>query len=291
MKEFPSYEKKESGIDSLIQEIAVRQNKEMSLDNFLDREGKISPASQNVFKDDFSLAEKELYDIKSNIIGINTPDPNRIRDYYVKTFNFKGSTEEINRQIIKKWEGENKGRKSILAEKVIFVVLYKLLKDRFIVVRTSDYDDYKNGVDFLIVDKKNGSVVGAIDGLHDENKGSQDRAKQKEKKVQQKNERGGAMVRFGLRVDPVSQQAKPESLKNVPVFYLPVKNQHLEQFKNNQKNDLNKISANEDEVIDYFKGEINKQIESIMKQGSLNHNMTKNLNNFIDSVNLILDDN
>ena len=45
----------------------------------------------------------------------------------------------------------------------IMVLLHKMLKDDFVVLRSAKRDDYAGGVDMLIVNRKTGAVICAID--------------------------------------------------------------------------------------------------------------------------------
>jgi len=48
-------------------------------------------------------------------------------------------------------------------EKLKTVIFYKFLKDGFYVTRSSRYDDIKNGIDNIILDKKTGNIICALD--------------------------------------------------------------------------------------------------------------------------------
>lgn len=56
-------------------------------------------------------------------------------------------------------------------EELMTAVLHKRLKGRYIVVRTSKYDDFHNHVDHLIVDKETGEVVCVIDDVSQQAEG------------------------------------------------------------------------------------------------------------------------
>lgn len=61
-------------------------------------------------------------------------------------------------------EGYTKPR-GIVTEELIIAILYKKLGGKYLVVRTAESDDRRNGVDHLIIDAETGSVVCGMDDL------------------------------------------------------------------------------------------------------------------------------
>jgi hypothetical protein len=63
--------------------------------------------------------------------------------------------------------GQNSIEESLLSDGERFevlktIVFYKFLNEKFIIVRTSSYDDVQNHVDNLIVEKETGNIVCAF---------------------------------------------------------------------------------------------------------------------------------
>lgn len=80
-----------------------------------------------------------------------------------------------------------------LGEGAAFCVLNRMLGGRFLVVRTAEYDDYRNLVDFMVVDlEKGGQPVCAIDELVGTETGNLRVSKKKERL------KGGASLRYGI---------------------------------------------------------------------------------------------
>ena len=126
-------------------------------------------------------------------------------------------------EIIVKWR-ENKSReKNGQMEMAITVLLSQKLGKDFLVVRTAPYDDYKNGVDNLILDCVTGEIVGAFDGVHEGGDGR--RTEEKKSKIQKIAKRGGVEIRYGLKL--VDGKLVRASLKGVPVFYLGLESSEL----------------------------------------------------------------
>ena len=101
-------------------------------------------------------------------------------------------------------------RDGVLGEMLVFTMLHKVFGEHFIVVRTADYDDYKNGADTLVVHKETGGIACTFDEVVDEERG--DLYKEKEHRVVRRGEKG-FFVKYGLDVE--DGQIVRTSRKNV----------------------------------------------------------------------------
>ncbi len=120
--------------------------------------------------------------------------------------------------------------KSNQAEMAITALMHKVLKERFLVVRTSIFDDYKNGIDNLILDKETGAVICAFDEVL-ENDGDRIRgASKKIEKIKRSAISGGTRAKYGVSLSNKKiVRAKAES---VPVFYLAIESKDLAGLTN-----------------------------------------------------------
>ena len=110
-------------------------------------------------------------------------------------------------------------QKGIALEKLVKILFYKHLSEDFICVRTSEYDDYVNGVDNLIVSKKTGEVIAAVDlvtGFPNDPllKG----ATEMEERTTKLNEKGGVKIEYGFKISGITIELT--SIEGVPVFYI-----------------------------------------------------------------------
>ena len=101
-------------------------------------------------------------------------------------------------------------RDGVLGEMLVFTMLHKVFGEHFIVVRTADYNDYKNGADTLVVHKETGGIACTFDEVVDEERG--DLYKEKEHRVVRRGEKG-FFVKYGLDVE--DGQIVRTSRKNV----------------------------------------------------------------------------
>ncbi len=266
-----------SGFSELVGKISEDQNRDIAIKNFLDLNGRINIFNEGFPREESEKAEAELLGIKLDVSGMNRK---AVKDYYINEYNIDINSDKIDEDLIEKWDQENEKKKSSKAEKIIYIILYKFLKERFLVSRSSEYDDFKNGVDFLIIDKESGSVVGAFDGLHDDRESGNNKIK--EEKILQKAKKGGAQIKFGANLDN-NKKIQTASLKNIPVFYLPLKKEQFYSCQKNISSDPSIISKEEEETFQYFFGQISRQAE-LIKQENVNNDLSENLNNFINSV-------
>jgi hypothetical protein len=165
-------------------------------------------------------------------------------------------TPEFNR-IISDWKERSKQSKANKIEQAIMLLFYKFLKEEFIVVRSAVYDDYKAGVDNLIVNKRTGEVICAIDDFHE---GEHDR--NKAEKTKRKAEKGGSTVHFGLGVK--DGKIIRTKMENLPVFYLGISSESFEALMQSMGGDINSpLSPKEKEVFLEFVSSLQAQQQAM----------------------------
>jgi len=120
-------------------------------------------------------------------------------------------------EAVKDWKGRKEHHASAQFEKVVTVILHKMLGDDFLVLRASAYDDYKNGIDNLIVNKATGDVVCAFDELNYSERDTERQAK-KIARVKERAMRGGSEAKYGASVE--EGKLIMERIRHVPLFFL-----------------------------------------------------------------------
>lgn len=171
--------------------------------------------------------------------------------------------EAINPQDIdEKIQEEIKGEKvELLAQ----IVLYKFLNQKFLVVRSSLYDDIDNGVDNLIIDKETGAVVCTLDvsgSLSNRN------VEEKMKKIFKINQKGGARIKYGLILTKDKQGKK--FFKGGPNFNLPlfgtlIDFNEIEKELINFSDELTDITEIEKKLFIYFAKVVYNQVMEMDK--------------------------
>jgi len=127
--------------------------------------------------------------------------------------------------------GETIGEKMEMLKIVIF---YKFLgeKRNCLVVRSSVYDDIKNGIDNVIFDVSSGEVVCAVDAV-----GSNDDIRYKIKmfEVFEKNKLGGGRLKYGMvikRNEKNKLKIIPQEIKNIPKFFIGLPKESINKMIN-----------------------------------------------------------
>ena len=178
-------------------------------------------------------------------------------------------------------ETSENSRAGFLFEMLKTSIMHKNAGDRFIVVRTSRYDDIHNKVDNVFVDRKTGNIVCAFDecspkGMNDET------VQRKRKEIKDRNfglvhssgnspfsanaatanTKMGMTLKYGVNLDPKSNTIKCEEVNELPLFLLNLDQKHLnealEEFKDSD------ISGEyENKLFKYFLSFLSLQIQDL----------------------------
>lgn len=131
--------------------------------------------------------------------------------------------------IVAKHQEKKEASKSNQAEMIITALMHKVLKERFLVVRSSIFDDYKHGIDNLILDKETGAVICAFDEVL-ENQSDKERAPIKIEKIKKKALHGGTEAKYGISLK--EKILTKDHIRNIPVFYLTLESKDLNELTN-----------------------------------------------------------
>lgn len=172
-----------------------------------------------------------------------------------------------------RWLKDKEKNTSNITEMAISLLLDKFLSDKYIVARASSYDDYKNGADNVLIDKKSGEIVCSMDEIigHQGDDGKE----VKEKKIKKIMAKGGTEIKYGARLDN-NRKIESATCQNVPAFYLSLSKKDLlrllDAYYSNKEDFLQ-------ELFNKLKGSINEQISSF-KEMDLDESLMANLNKF-----------
>lgn len=163
-------------------------------------------------------------------------------------------------QSVSEWEKRKELDPANLTELALTAMLQKILPERFLVVRSTAYDDYNNGIDKFIIDRETGNVVCGIDEVIARSYYSG--PSKKEKKIKAKMAKGGFQAKYGLKFEQGALVL--ESLKNIPAFYLSLNREDLISLS--QCLEAETISEVEKEIFNRLKESLLDQINSYEKQ-------------------------
>lgn len=174
-------------------------------------------------------------------------------------------------------ENKEKGSGTI-AEMTMTVILNKLLNKDFIVARASDYDDYKNGVDHVLVDKNTGFVVCGFDEVVDDMQGYYSVLNKKEK-MKDIAAKGGSDIKYGATIE--KEQLVRSSFENVPTFYVALSTPELGRLLESIKNNPEEISSEEDKIFNKLILSLQEQANKLTANSGLNREAKMTVGNLI----------
>jgi len=164
----------------------------------------------------------------------------------------------------------------------------KFLGEKFIIARSSEYDDIKRGVDNLILEKSTGNLVCAFDEVVDisekdkkkkENE-MKDRYEEKKKKIKDQNiEWGGGKIKYGIGIKDGKVILK--EYENTPIFYLKVLKEELHKNLDKLIPSFDEKSPEEIELFDNLINSLAEQYAELkIDEDKLRPNIKESLAKF-----------
>jgi hypothetical protein len=179
------------------------------------------------------------------------------------------------------WVQDKELNKSSLAETGITLLLDKALHDDFVVCKSSKYDDYKHGVDNIILDKETGHIVCGFDDVLGHS--GDDGGEKKKDKIRKIMERGGVSLKQGLSFKE-DGLLETKELHNLPAMYLAISKKDLESLLDNLNNGENdKMNETEKNLLIKFVQSIEDQLDSF-NNNNLNTKLQTNTLEFEKSL-------
>jgi len=163
------------------------------------------------------------------------------------------------------------------------IIFHKFIGKNFIVVRSSIYDDFKNKVDNVIINKETGEVVCAFDEVCLKGPNFDSRKKDKENIIIKINRESGAKIKYGLFLQKENDKMvlKKGEVQGVPIFYLSLEKDDLDDGIKSLAWSLDKISEKEKEIWGKFKILLKEQGEEIIKDPRVSEDIKLKVENFL----------
>jgi hypothetical protein len=168
-----------------------------------------------------------------------------------------------------------------IAEIAVTLLFDKVLSEDFIIVRASVYDDYENGADQLIIDKKTGAV---ICGLDDAILGSSSRddGQKKKTKIDNKMNNGGATIEYGVTMN--NGRLERNSLSHIPIFYFNLNKSEMNVILESLAAGRSDLSAAEMDTYAKLVNSLLNQATEYEADTTLNADLKNNLRDFAPSL-------
>lgn len=176
------------------------------------------------------------------------------------------------------YKKERAMKKSNQLEMALTILFHKALGSKYVVVRASEFDDYFNGVDNVLVNRKTGDVICAFDDFRKSER-DKERANEKEEKVLKKLRNGGSTLKYGFTIK--DGKVVKGTINNIPIFCLEMKEEDYDELVNNIENTDGNLNDAEIRVFDSLIESIREQKtefendKDISKQALLMNNLRK----------------
>jgi hypothetical protein len=174
--------------------------------------------------------EKVLEEISKDIENKEVPVNKECRidmQVFGEIYDLKKDEEEINRLEIEyakkaglpleKWKENKNKTDGEQLEMLKTIIFHKNLSSDFVVTRSSRFDDIKNNVDNVIINKKTGSVICAFDE-GTPRKG--DEYEEKQKAILERDKKGGVDLKYGVKFEGDIKKPTLGRLNKLPIFHL-----------------------------------------------------------------------
>lgn len=280
-KENP-FKKTETLLDvlrNISNEINQKTNSEHGLSELLNPDGTINTK-------EFSTEKMGPYSAESL--------KNDLMDEETIEINFSLAKNEPNKEAQMKrlieWRKDKMKQKSTQTELLINILLYRTLGEKFIVARTAKIDDYKAGVDFIMINPKTGETICAFDGVAENDTKQNDFSKTNTDKKTQKIEniarKGGAQIKYGLEV--VNGKLERAPIKNTPVFYLSLSDKDFNLLSKMYTKEMRNTSTIEElEIFNNFVNSLKDQHNKLQKLNLPNSNIKEKIVSFASILDML----
>jgi hypothetical protein len=242
-------------------------NKEAGFE-LLDHRAQVNPEALG------GLSEKDSETIAKIEKGFAKVDDPDARATFRRVYHQERLTEaEMDEWMMAHWREAKEKDKNTKLEMLVTLIFRKVLGGDYIVMRASAYDDYVNGVDNIIVNKKTGQIICAFDDVHDRKEGDSIAAKnakiiEKAKLKKDKKGRtvsGGTNLKYAVTTTHDGKVIRA-SFSNIPIFYVAMIRQDLEEaFSKIDWSNPDTTSAEEKTLFTKFASGILQQAEMLLQ--------------------------
>jgi len=145
------------------------------------------------------------------------------------------------------------------------VIFSKNLRENFIVVRSSMYDDIKSGVDNVVIDRKTGDLVCALDEVGDASGPTYEKKKNNVLEKNKSEEKGGATLRYGLTVEQTGGKLSIRlgEITHIPIFYLALPRGYIARGLADLDPSPHQQSDTEERLFKYFMSGLRFQVSDL----------------------------
>ncbi len=257
-------------LDGAVSAISKRTNAQVACE-LMKEDGVLDAEALGGISEDHSrfIASRE-----QSFAKIDDPaERRRLAEYY----KIPHDDPKLSGMIYENWSKKKREAKSAKVEKFFMVLFRKALGPDFLVMRSSDYDDYKNSVDMIIVNKKTNEVIATFDDVHDRNNG--ERTAEKNKKIIKQAQSGGVSIEYVPVI--IDGQITKKKYSNVPNFYLlSTLDEFIEAEEKMDYSNIDSLSNEfEEKLYTKFASAIIQQSQMLLQQEKVPNVLKRRLEN------------
>ena len=148
-------------------------------------------------------------------------------------------------------------------EMLTHAVMHKSLSKKFIVARSSYFDDIYNKTDTILFDRQTGDPICTFDEVGD-TKGSL--YEKKQAAVRDRNlGKGGITLKYGLKLEDAEGKKKmvPGAVQHIPVFYIALPKDRIEKGVREFEPSAERQSDFEKKLFEYFLQALAFQVQGL----------------------------
>ncbi len=141
-------------------------------------------------------------------------------------------------------------------------IFHKFLGKEFVIARTSVFDDIKNKIDNIILEKETGNLVCAFDEVSD--MAGAEYEKKKTKVLERDVKEKGGKLKYGLKFEEDENHQMKLILgeaAQIPIFYLALDKKYINEGIKNLTPSFEEKSQYEKKLWEYFIASLNAQVQ------------------------------
>lgn len=219
-------------LKSNLREISKKQNQALREINGADFPSLLNERSMIVMgnyqkiygKEAITADKKKVQEIEWGFLTAN--DDKNTLQHKIDTYKTKYKKSPTENDLILEWKKEHNENKSKRAEIAISLLLNHFLGDEFVIASSTEFDDYTHKTDKILIHKKTGQTICALDDLYNDRKDLK-RAEDKLKSFVEIAKKGGNTVKYGLKLNAATQKMELSGISNIPNYFLSINNNEL----------------------------------------------------------------
>ena len=165
-------------------------------------------------------------------------------------------------------DNSEKMRDGNISENLLFLMMNKVAGDRYITLKTSEYDDFRNGVDMILVDTQTDAVICTFDATVS---GFNSRMDHKMERAKQRIDSGrGLYMKYGVSFD-ADQEISLGEIQNIPPLFLDLPKKDLKRILHLMDFHIDtELSSMEIEVVSGLLDKLDAQINDLELRAAKN---------------------